>query len=527
VAFGSPTKNRGRRRWDVDHRLFALAIPLALLTIPRGGGLAAEPKRALIVGAGTDSSPSGAFQARLGVYPLNTNVAEPLVRLTPEYSVEPLLATRWEYVGKNTWRFFLRRGVKFHDGQLFTAAAVRWSIAEQVRQGLASAPLTEDAVRVVDDYTVDITTTETDLRLPEQLVHPNYGIFALKSDPRSKPIGTGPFRFVDYQPHQEITVARFDGYWGTKALPHRITFRFLPDATTRVLALIAGEVDLSMDIPREQLGAIASKRGISVARARVGQVMSLNMNAHGRPPYDQLTDRALRRAIAFSIDRRQLVRQIWQGEAEVIQTVSVPAILGPYAERVKGFGVDRAQAGRLLDGAGWKMGEDGIRRKGSAALRLTLISNPEVDPATVEFVQGQLRTIGIDVKWAKSPDLGSFAARTSAGEFNLAVATANQNDANPMFLPALIYDSRSKRPFARWYHLGPALDRIIDAGLQAMDSDEVCRRAAEAIAMIVDEEAIALPLAGLFRIYAMKSSVEGFVPHPSQTNQTWTAVYLK
>jgi len=96
-----------------------------------------------------------------------------------------------------------------------------------------------------------------------------------------------------------------------------------------------------------------------------------------------------------------------------------------------------------------------------------------------------------------------------------------------MFLPALIYDSRSKRPFARWYHLGPALDRIIDAGLQAMDSDEVCRRAAEAIAMIVDEEAIALPLAGLFRIYAMKSSVEGFVPHPSQTNQTWTAVYLK
>ena len=76
------------------------------------------------MGAAADESATGAFRSRLGVYPLNVNVAETLVRLTPDYRVEPLLATRWEYMGQNTWRFFLRRGVRFHDGQTFTARAL-------------------------------------------------------------------------------------------------------------------------------------------------------------------------------------------------------------------------------------------------------------------------------------------------------------------------------------------------------------------------------------------------------------------
>ena len=87
-----------------------------------GLALAAVPQQ-LVVAAGADSSPSGAFQARLGVYPLNVNVAEPLVRLTPDFRVEAQLATSWEYLGKNTWRFHLWKGVKFHDGQPLTCGS--------------------------------------------------------------------------------------------------------------------------------------------------------------------------------------------------------------------------------------------------------------------------------------------------------------------------------------------------------------------------------------------------------------------
>jgi peptide/nickel transport system substrate-binding protein len=487
---------------------------------------AAVPQQ-LTVAAGPDTSPSGAFQARLGVYPLNVNVAEPLVRLTPDYRVEPQLATSWEYLGKNTWRFHLRKGVKFHDGQPLTAEAVRWSIAQQIKGGFTSFPLNEDAVRVVDPLTVDFTTTEPHLRLPEQLVHPNYSIFAPGSDPRTKPVGTGPLRFVEYKSYDHISVRRNDDYWGKKARLERITFRFLPDSNTRVLALLAGEVDFLMDVPREQVAEVQARPGLQLVRASVGQMLSLQLNAHGKPPYSILADRSVRRAIAVSIDRRQLVHDVWRDEAQVLRTMTVPAILGRFADRLHGFDFDPAQADRLLNEAGWKREAGGIRSKGGRPLQLTMIANPEMDAATVELMQAQLRSTGMDVRWDRLPDVASFAARGNAGECDLNLAAGNQNDANPLFLPALIYYSKSPRPFVRWYAVGDAFDKVVDAGLAAPDPDEARRLAAEAMRLATDEEAIQVPIAGLFRIYAASSSVAGFVPHPSQTNQSWTAVYRK
>ena len=487
---------------------------------------AASPQQ-LIVAAGPDTSPSGAFQARLGVYPLNVNVAEPLVRLTPEYRVEPQLATSWEYLGRNTWRFHLRKGVRFHDGQPLTAEAVRWSIAQQIKGGFTSFPLKEDAVRVVDPLTVDFTTTEPDLRLPEQLVHPNYSIFAPGTDPRTKPVGTGPFRFVEYRPYDRIAVTRNEEYWGEKARLERILFRFLPDPTTRVLALLAGEVDFVMDVSREQVAAVQARPDLKLVRAPVGQMMSLQLNAHGKPPYTIPSDRSVRRAIALSIDRRQLVHDVWRDEAQVLRAMTVPAILGRFAERLHGFDFDPAEANRLLDQAGWTRGAGGVRRKGSRPLQLTLIANPEIDAAAVELLQAQLRSAGIDVRWERLPDVASFAARGNRGECDLNLAAANQNDANPLFLPALIYYSKSLRPFVRWYAVGEAFDKVVDAGLAALDPDSARQLAAEAMRLATDEEAIQVPVAGLFRIYAAASSVAGFVPHPSQTNQSWTAVFRK
>ena len=97
---------------------------------------AGDSTTALVVGATADVSPSGAFQARLGVYPLNANVAETLTRMTPTFQLEPLLATRWEYRGANSWRFHLRRGVVFHDGQAFNANAVQESMRQVARAGM-------------------------------------------------------------------------------------------------------------------------------------------------------------------------------------------------------------------------------------------------------------------------------------------------------------------------------------------------------------------------------------------------------
>ena len=489
-------------------------------------GIAAAPQQ-LVVAAGPDTSPSGAFQARLGVYPLNVNVAEPLVRLTSDYRVEPQLATSWKYLGNNTWRFHLRKGVRFHDGQPLTAEAVRWSIEQQVKGGFTSFPLKENTVRVVDALTVDFRTTEPDLRLPEQLVHPNYSIFAPGTDPRTKPVGTGPFRFVEYKAYDHISVVRNDDYWGEKARLERIRFRFLPDPTTRLLALLAGEVDLVMDVPREQVATVQGRSDLRLLRAAVGQMLSFQLNAHGKPPHTILGDRQVRRAIALSIDRRQLVHDVWRDEAQVLRTMTVPAILGKFADRLHGFDYDLVQADRLLNEDGWTRDASGTRNKGGRALRLTMIASPEIDAAAVELLQAQLRAAGIDVRWDRLPDTASFAARGTSGDSDINLAAANQNDANPLFLPALIYYSKSLRPFSRWYAVGDAFDKVVDAGLAAEGPDEARLLAVESMRLATDDAAILVPIAGLFRIYAASTSVEGLLPHPSQTNQSWTAVYRK
>ncbi|MEO7684825.1 MAG: ABC transporter substrate-binding protein [Gemmatimonadaceae bacterium] len=478
------------------------------------------------VGAGADNSPSGAFQARLGVYPLNANVAETLTHLGTDFQVEPMLATRWENRGSNTWRFHLRQGVFFHDGQPLTARAVSESIARVVRGKGGYSGLGEHSVSVVDDSTVDITPVVANLHLPQQLVHPNYSIFAPGTNPTVHPVGTGPYRWVEYRPYERVVVRRNDLYRGPAGRAEEIIFRFMPDANTRALALLAGELDLAMDFPREQIGDVTRGRQYHVARSTAGQTLTFQINGHGQAPHDLLRDRRLRLAVAHSIDQTRLIRDMWHNEAGQLSAMTIPAILGEYADRVRGISFDTLAAARLLAQAGWRPGPDGIRhRPDGRPLRLEMVASVEVENGAVELLQAQMRRVGIDARFTRVPDPGALSARLTAGDFDLNLALSNQNDADPLFLPALLFYSRSARPFARWYAAGRKFDSIVEAGLATHDPKEMRRLAAEAIRVAVDEEALCIPIAALFRIYALRTDVGGFNPHPSQTNQSWTTLY--
>lgn len=146
-----------------------------------------------------------------------------------------------------------------------------------------------------------------------------------------KPVGTGPFQFVEYVPGQRLVVERYDGYWGEKAGLDSITFRFIPDGITRWLALKSGEVDLVYDLPRELLGEAQRSAGIKagfepgVTPAGSSEIMFLN---HAGPaPFTVLEDRTVRRALAHTIDRKSIVDQIWADAAEVNNTVTPPRFL--------------------------------------------------------------------------------------------------------------------------------------------------------------------------------------------------------
>ena len=119
------------------------ALLLCLLVACDRGtpALSAHDARALIVAVPGDGYLLGG-DAQLGLYPVNANIYEPLVRLSTDYRAEPLLAARWEHLPPNTWRFHLRRGVRFHDGTPFTADAVRWTMERMARRGAGSTAST-------------------------------------------------------------------------------------------------------------------------------------------------------------------------------------------------------------------------------------------------------------------------------------------------------------------------------------------------------------------------------------------------
>src|SRR5215207_3188303 len=254
------------RRFGRGVLAWALLIVIALMATacagaPVTGGAAPQE---MVIGAASDSYRTDAKRANVGMFPVNGGIYETLVRMTADYQIEPLLATSWEFVAPNTWRFKLRQDITFHDGQKFTAEAVKATMNRVAEAGGGTAGVGPDSVKVVDDSTVEITPARPNQRLLHQIVHPSYSIIAPGSDPAAKPVGTGPFKFVEYVKGDRIVVERNADYWGEKAKLSKLTFRFIPDDNSRVLALKAGELQLITNAPRELTSELSGTKGLKV-----------------------------------------------------------------------------------------------------------------------------------------------------------------------------------------------------------------------------------------------------------------------
>lgn len=472
-------------------------------------------------------------RATIGMYPLNTNIFESLVRLSPDYQIEPLLAESWEFVEPNTWRFKLRQGVTFHDGTPFKADAVAWSMQRVALAGGGSIGVDENSVKIIDDFTVDITPAGPNKRLVQQLNHPSFSIVAPNSEPASTRIGTGPFKEVEYVQDERYIVDAYDGYWGDKALVGTITFRFIPDGTTRELALQSGEVDLIYEVPKESAGQLADSGDVQLVTSNVGAYEAFYVNIHGNAPYDLCQDKAVREAVAYAIDKDAIVSGVWQGNAEPSKTMIPPAILGAAGDTIVGTSYDPDRAKQVLDAAGWAVGDGGIRQKDGRALKLTMIVGfPDADThkPMPEFVQAQLKDVGIDSEIVLTPDTATYEARLAVGEGDLWAEAGSQNDGNPCFLPDLLFytpdpngDPESAM-YGNAFAPGAAFDTHIEQCREAVSVEEVQTSAAAAMKVLIDDEFVVIPLAGTYRRFGVSNKVEGFVAHPSGVNQRWTGV---
>ncbi|MDP8938548.1 MAG: ABC transporter substrate-binding protein [Actinomycetota bacterium] len=493
--------------------ILARVVVLGLLAVACGGGgdgpapdeAAPAVEGEIRVAAAEDVWPLWGPGPRSKTFaaPLNVNVFEPLVYMEPDDTLRPALAERWELVDGGTWRFHLRRDVQFHDGTPFGADDVVWSWTErQPMPRLPATTLGPGSVRKVDDHTVDFVPAVPNLRFPEQVTSTNAPIVPRgRHTDSTPPAGTGPFSVVEYRPRQRAVLQRFDGYWGEKAGVSRLTFRFHPDVETRVEALERGDVDLALEIPPEAVARVEAIDGVGVVRSRDAIEHLLLLNRSGQGP---AREPAVRQAVSLALDPAAYVAAGLAGNGR------------PSAPRH-----DPAEAGRVLDAAGWRPGPDGVRERDGAPLHLVLIGGLQVPDAALSAIRSQLGQVGVRISVKHARDRLTYD-EYRLEQFDLDLHLFTAVGASGLSVPAAV--GYSEIPEAKPFAPGEAFDAEVRRALAAPTPEEARATSVELMRILVDQERVVVPLAGLPQVHAVRGNVKLADPHPSLGQQMWTGL---
>ena len=283
-----------------------------------------------------------------------------LVGRDADNRIVPQLAESWRLVDDTTWQLKLRRGVVFHDGEPFNAEAVRFTfqrVLDPEQKSPNRANMAEIArVDVIDDYTVNLVTRQPYAPLINRLldfpmVPPRYAAEKGNQGMALRPVGTGPYRFVELVKDDRLVVEAFDRHWRGAPRIRRVVYRPIPEPFTRAAALRNNEVDLITTIPPNLARELEGVGGIRAQRVPSSWIIYLGLNAFKKP----LSDVRVRQALNYATDVDAIVKNVLEGNGRRLEGPLTPQIFG-YDASVKGYPHDPARARKLLAEAGYPDG---------------------------------------------------------------------------------------------------------------------------------------------------------------------------
>jgi peptide/nickel transport system substrate-binding protein len=310
------------------------------------------------------------------------SVYEPLVGRDRKMGLVPLLATKWAQTTPTVWRFDLRKGVKFHDGTAFTADDVVFTFKRAAGEGSDMKGYTQSfkTVRKIDDSTVEIETNAPYPILPD--VISNVYIMSKKwcednkaevpVDRRKgientasfKSNGTGPFRLRERQPSVRTTLVRNFNYWDkVDSNVDEVVFTPIGNDSTRVAALLSGEIDMMEPVPLQDVERIKSAGGFTVLQGPELRTIFLGMDqkrdelqfssVKGKNPFK---DKRVRQAFYQAIDIEAIKARVMRGAATPTAIMVGPGVRGFQADMNKRLPYDTEAAKKLLADAGYPSG---------------------------------------------------------------------------------------------------------------------------------------------------------------------------
>jgi peptide/nickel transport system substrate-binding protein len=323
------------------------------------------------------------------------NLFDNLTSRHPDGKLHPGLATEWKLENQTTWRFKLRQGVKFHNGDAFTSADAKFSIERTydpaAKTMVATALATIEKVEAPDPFTLVITTKKPDPLLPARLafyggqVVPKKYLESVGNDTfNAKPVGTGPVRFGSWVKDDKAVLEANPDYWGGKIEVDRWIMRPIPETAPRIAALLKGEVDVITQLPPDQGERVAGNATTRVAGALYAGLYVLGVNSK-RPPLD---NPLVKQALSLAVDVEANVKELWRGRGIV---PSQPIAKGDnhFDASLPGLAYNPAEAKERLKKAGYKNEEIFIE---------TTVAYVAQDKAMSEAIAAMWKDVGVNVK---------------------------------------------------------------------------------------------------------------------------------
>lgn len=455
------------------------------------------------------------------------NIYEALVFQDDKLQLKPGLATKWETIDEQSWRFHVRPGVKFHNGAALTAEDVRFSLERVARAAGPDGGLVMN-VRGIDKITVEypltlvIHTRAPDPALPQELARisivPRSVSKATVEDFNTgkAAIGTGPFRFVSFKARDSLQLEKNPDYWGGPVPWDKVTLTEISNDAARVAGLMSGRVDVINYVPYADVAKIQQNKKMSVIRGDSIYIYPLSVDIRpttaditdksGKPfDVNPLTKKEVRQALSLAIDRKAIADITLEGFASPANQLIDRHFLGAIRNPAP-LAYDPAKAKALLTKAGYP---DGF------TMPLFCTNDRFPGDGAICAALGQMfARIGIDTKVSALSRTVFIPARARQEYILHMTGWGTVTGEAGYTLAGLVHSNNPEKRLGAFNstHLSDQrLDKLIEEGLRTVDNTRRAQLFEEASKIVLDNDYI-IPVVQLSSVWAARAGKLRFTP---------------
>lgn len=436
---------------------------------------------------------------------LHHQIYDTLVKQKEDNTIAPGLAEKWEYKDDTTLTLHIRKGVKFHNGEALDASDIIYTIKRAHGSSFSNWIVSDvdlEKTKAIDENTVEIKLLKPSGAFLSQLcflyVVDEKTVTEAGESYEEKPVGTGPFKFVQWHRGDRIEFETNKEYWGTVPEFDKLTMRFIAESSSRAMEIESGGVDAALRIAANDIEGLEADKNVTMIRSLGYGNTFVGFNCAKEP----FNNKLLRQAISYALDKEAIVQAVYNGIGSVAEGPLSPSIWG-YNPNLKGYKQNIEKAKELLAKAGYPNG-----------LEITLtISDSQERVDIAEMIQNQLKQINVTVN-VESMENATYLDKIINGEFQMYILgwSTNTGDADYGLYEPFYTGRPAWSNTARYSN--KEVDKLLDLGRASTEEKVRLDAYYKAQELIVDDA----PWVFLYNkeeTAAINSNLEGLKSSPS------------